>query len=454
MAHVTDLIKEAYTTDPSGNVALRTTVEGDQNLNGGHILNDQTTTNMMSKGTVFYTNGVDAKIVATSQAMTYPYTMGIKFKYKSTGAKAAVLTLGDASEADVYYGLLDLDGTGALNILRRNTTEVSTSTGQTLSDGTHYGIIVDFPDATSFNVYIGGALVSAQTGLTSVTMAAGLDELRWGLLRTASPTQFAKMEVSETFILNYSPTADEVKDINSGDFDFKWQYGSQTSIVTGDDSDMDTVGNWVAQGSATVTGGYDSLDAGHDKTLRIEAGDGSNERGALDQSDFTANTVIGKEYIIEFDYKYIETTDMTTDGQVDFAGTTMTDLDRTAVTWTKYSSSRIIVNTTSALVLWVNTSTGHADNEVLIDNVILKPVGAVALYDQTSMTDTQWLDLAQGNHGDITGAERLQPKPFAVDNNGVPYGSVTSGITANTNSAQGDTPLVSHMNQKIGRAHV
>jgi len=41
MAFLTDLIKQAFTTDPSGNIALRTTIEGNQNISNGSILADQ-----------------------------------------------------------------------------------------------------------------------------------------------------------------------------------------------------------------------------------------------------------------------------------------------------------------------------------------------------------------------------------------------------------------------------
>jgi hypothetical protein len=61
---------QAITTNDSGDYAVRTIIEGDQTLEnltltgdlnggGGHILNEQTTTNMMSKGTVYRFDGVE-----------------------------------------------------------------------------------------------------------------------------------------------------------------------------------------------------------------------------------------------------------------------------------------------------------------------------------------------------------------------------------------------------------
>jgi hypothetical protein len=59
MAFLTDLLKQVFTTTATGAVALRAIISGDQNLGGGYISNDQTTTNMMSKGTVYRFDGVD-----------------------------------------------------------------------------------------------------------------------------------------------------------------------------------------------------------------------------------------------------------------------------------------------------------------------------------------------------------------------------------------------------------
>ncbi len=41
----------------------------------------------------------------------------------------------------------------------------------------------------------------------------------------------------------------------------------------------------------------------------------------------------------------------------------------------------------------------------------------------------------------------MNPKGIAVDNYNIPFFSITSGITANTGSVQGNTPLVSYINQ-------
>jgi hypothetical protein len=50
----------------------------------------------------------------------------------------------------------------------------------------------------------------------------------------------------------------------------------------------------------------------------------------------------------------------------------------------------------------------------------LTQIGAVALYDQTSITANNWFDLANGNTGAVTGASVLNPKGIAVDEDNIP----------------------------------
>jgi hypothetical protein len=73
MAFLTDLLKQVFTTTATGAVALRAIISGDQNLGGGYISNDQTTTNMMSKGTVYRFLGAVALYDQTSISETYWY---------------------------------------------------------------------------------------------------------------------------------------------------------------------------------------------------------------------------------------------------------------------------------------------------------------------------------------------------------------------------------------------
>lgn len=144
-----------------------------------------------------------------------------------------------------------------------------------------------------------------------------------------------------------------------------------TSIITGNDSTIDTVGNWVNDGSgATLTGGYDSGDSDHDRTLRIESGDGSNERAGL----ANLNLVAGKTYRLVFDYKHIETTSVT-NTLVTFS----LDGSRTPAVlssaWAIYIEDFTVVTGGSQILrIYVDDGGGNAANEMWIDNISLKEI--------------------------------------------------------------------------------
>jgi len=88
-----------------------------------------------------------------------------------------------------------------------------------------------------------------------------------------------------------------------------------------------------------------------------------------------------------------------------------------------------------------------ASATVDITTLEVRQLGAVALYTQDSITANNWFDLANGNTGAVTGAEVLNPKGISTDEDNIPNFSVTSGITADTGSAQGNGVLTASINQ-------
>ena len=132
--------------------------------------------------------------------------------------------------------------------------------------------------------------------------------------------------------------------------DFSEIGANQAALITGDDSDMDTAGNWVANQSATITGGYNSGDGGHDKTLRIESGDGVFEGAFL---ALASAQVTGKRYRLIFDYKHIESTNLS-NTRVDFQGATTQILTPITIsaTWTEYSEEFVSVDVNPSLVIY------------------------------------------------------------------------------------------------------
>tara|TARA_R100001443_G_scaffold9125_1_gene18720 strand:+ start:410 stop:1630 length:1221 start_codon:yes stop_codon:yes gene_type:complete len=149
--------------------------------------------------------------------------------------------------------------------------------------------------------------------------------------------------------------------------------GFDANLAEGDNSDFDTVGNWSGAG-ATVAGGYDSGDTDHSTTLRIQADGTTNSRAELAQSNLRTTTVANKVYLVTFDFKWINTTDITSDPFVTIGGTLKANIDRTATGWTAYSAHFTAADNSTAIRVYVNGNHGHADNEILIDNFVIKPL--------------------------------------------------------------------------------
>lgn len=140
--------------------------------------------------------------------------------------------------------------------------------------------------------------------------------------------------------------------------------------VVGDDSDMDTVGNWESGGAATVTGGYDSGDAGHSKTLRVESGDATSDRAELPVSAFGGITT-GKNYVVSFDYKWISVTSGGT--LISLGGAASLPAMGKEIVWTNYIGRVITVDNTSPLRIY-STLSGAATDELLIDNASVQAI--------------------------------------------------------------------------------
>jgi hypothetical protein len=320
--------------------------------------------------------------------------MWTRQKYVDKGAAQAFMSLCVTGSTNQYFAVGDIQGTSELTVARRNTTHIETVTGVTLVDGTVYDIIVDFVSATAFNVYVDGILVLAKTGDTSVAVPT-FDRLVVGIQRDNTPSNFSAGEHSLAGTFNLSPTAAEVKDLISGNIPFKWQYGSQTSVVTGTDSTFAGAGNWVDNGT-TTTFDVNSTVAGK---AYINFNNPGNSRIAL-AGVFT----VGKKYLISID------ADLHNGTGVPFylgagytAGASSFPITPTA-TETTYTGTIIADGT----IMYIGCAAGTAgDMEITLDNVSVLPLGAVALYDQTSISETTWYDKANGNDGAVTGASVL-----------------------------------------------
>ena len=444
-------LNKALTTNAAGDYALRTQTEGAQTMssltmtgdidNGGnYLLNDQTTTNMMSKGTVYrFATGNKAAVAAAGSIENVfdggGFIQADIFIDDATSAGAIISKgapvwmfdvldeAGGLAKLDFFY---DFDGTG----------NGRWETGLVLPTKTWATVTVVYDADSDANVptlYINGI---AQT-ITATSTVNGTRVTDASLVMTIGDDTGGAFPFigsqHEILFGNFAPTAAEVKDLISGNIPFKWQYGSQTETQEDDMADDDT-GDWTMT-DATLVFDTDHYEYTYSNTTQ-------HMYRAISLTE-------GKEYKCEVDVKDGTLAGVTWAFRVadDASGTNTviytTGLATTAA-WVKHTFTFIAGAGTDTLD-FIASMAGAGDFEMR--NYTVNPLGAVALYTQDSITANNWFDLANGNTGAVTGASVLNPKGISTDEDNIPNFSVTSGITADTGSAQGNGVLTASINQ-------
>jgi len=405
---------------------------GSIDLEGDYLLNDQTTTNMMSKGTVFHTDGVDDFIAMDALAVHLTNTNNTKgyiewsgILHDVTGVNLAVWSFSDTNAGRYIRFRTKADGTLHFDCaLGSEVLQWDFTTDNTFSSDTQYCIRL-VQDGTTPVVYVNG-IPQALTFTTSTDTGAwfsdvvGIDNGRLGCRNFASGgnSAFSKTTVSAFKVGNFAPTASEIKDF-SGNIPFKWQYGSQTDLVTN--------GAFAADTDWTLIGANSTIAAGVCNIVGTVTNDGYYQPYVYE---------IGQTYRVTFD---INSTDATGTQFGVRDGTNST----TNFTTTGTKTVEFVADGTYNNIRFL----GAGGATTVIDNVSMVRLGAVALYTQDSITANNWFDLANGNTGAVTGAEVLNPKGISTDEDNIPNFSVTSGITADTGSAQGNGVLTASINQ-------
>jgi hypothetical protein len=381
--------RKAFTTDEDGNDALRTVISGDQNLGGGYITNEQTTTNMMSKGTVYRFDGVDDVITVADNANldfgTGDLFIRAKVKFLESGASSPIVTKeASLSPSNAGYSLYKGSSDQVVLYVADGSIRSFQTTSATVLADTEYDITAVYDRDVGISLYINGTLApSVNTGddPTTIGSLSNAEGLEFGNLSTT----FGNIVLSEVMLGNFIPTASEIKDLISGNLPYKWQYGSQTSLVTGDDSTFASdTGTWTKNGETTI-------DDGGSGVARIYSSAG------VYSGIIASLTEIGKEYLVTYDV-----TD-NSGGAIALDNGLSTAMDATVGTGKTITFTAVQAN------FGVKRATGITD--ISIDNLTIVPLGAVAHYTQDSISETYWYDKANGNDGAVTGAEVLnRPK--------------------------------------------
>jgi hypothetical protein len=429
-------------------------------LGGGYLLNDQTTTNMMSKGTVYRFDGVNDYVQVPHDASYSPTDGDFSVSFymypeNITGDHSIIHKNSGWAVGSNTAGFSIGIENGKVNCYIRNGTSgyrgLTSSAVVEVDEWYSVVVVRTVSSGGSIAIYVNG--VEETLGFTGSGTAdadiTNTDAMRFAFDNTASRSFSG--ELSGVKVFNHALTASEVKDLISGNIPFKWQYGSQTNIITpnaGFESDTGsppTAGNWANNGNHTGTAVADGTAPEGSNTCEVVAtGTGGEGSNFFQWANFGASDLeIGQEYRLTFWAKNISGDTALNVGYNDNLG----DFDQSftlTAGWVQYE-----------IIGQVDVADGNRDlffysdatATFRLDLVELVALGAVALYDQTSITANNWFDLANGNTGAVTGASVLQPNAVSTDEDNIPLFSVTSGITADTGSAQGNGVLTSSINQ-------
>jgi hypothetical protein len=284
-------------------------------------------------------------------------------------------------------------------------------------------IVVTYDDSSGSNdpiFYLNGAvLASSDAGDASGSAQSddGEDLLIGG---NEAGTRNFDGQISGIQAWNKILTATEVKELYSGaSVPFKYKGANQTAMITGNNADFSGAGNW-AGASATVTQNYDSGDAGHDSCMRIEATATQWSRSNLPIANWDVAPTEGKTYRITFDYKWVNYDSIPAgQGYIYFGSNSSAATNSFDGNWNSTEAIMVYEAGSYGIACYANSAAGTTDNEILIDNLTITQIGAVAEYDGSTAGAHQWGDKSgnelHGTVGDGAGgatAPTLENTPY------------------------------------------
>jgi hypothetical protein len=366
----------------------------------------------MSKGTVYRFDATDDVITVTG-ADLFDSTEGavnVHFRFVDKAAQQVLVASADTATTGKYFWM-GINTTGVLGIAKLDTGVSATANfvlGSTvMEDGKEY-IATFKSNGSAYSMDLNGVAetLTVSTGVNNGDWfgdLTGRDSFTIGALTRTSSVNFAKCEIGEVLVANFYPTAAEVKDLISGNIPFKWQYGSQTELVTNGDMELDA--NWADLGTPTTN--ERSSTQAHGGTYSRKFTVDAAFEGI--KSDALGARVIGKAYkLISWVYPDDSTTVKIAIRNGDNSGW-LYDQETTGLTQDAWNKIEIdYIEETSGSAGYIQYNSGTTDSGTwYIDDVSETKSGAVALYDQTSISETTWYDKANGNDGAVTGAEVL-----------------------------------------------
>jgi len=264
-------------------------------------------------------------------------------------------------------------------------------------------IVATFEKASQ-KLYVNGTLVGSATNDVTITYYA---QEVWIGKANFSGGEFAG-EMQKVRFFNNVLDATEVKELYSGaSVPFKYKFGGEKIIASGDRVPSGSVGNWVFNGTAGGSVAWD----GTLSAIKVTSGGSGTARGHLSTTYMTG---LKEGQILEFTAEvYIPSTNGSWTGlnmqQADFGGGASTAENTQANVSTKDSwqsiKSTITLGTDVTGKIEVDGDTGSAGQIFYFRNISAKIIGCVAEYDGSGIASDKWLDKSGNDlHGTVTGA--------------------------------------------------
>mgnify|MGYP003109435042 CR=1 FL=1 len=332
------------------------------------------------------------------------------FKTEAIDTYQELVNKADAAQAYSTPYRLNITNAGLLHGVIANGSSSNTAvTSSQLTAGQWYHAVFT-ADGSNLKLYLNGTLVDTESqSITPETQNGILTIGRWG----DSGAEYYPLlgEMQKVRLYNKALTATEVKEMYSGaSVPFKYKFGGEKIISSGDRVPSGSVGNWVFNGTSGGDRAWDSTLS----AIKVTSGGSGTvtARGHLATSNLTT---FKEGQIFEITAEvYIPSSNGTWTSlavrQSDMGGGSTTVNDTVANVSTKDSwqslKSTVTLGTDVTGSIEIDGDTTSGSGQIFyFRNISVQIKGCVAEYDGSGIASDKWFDKSGNDlHGTVSGA--------------------------------------------------
>ena len=363
----------------------------DINMSGKYLLNEQGKQDLSARGPSLYltTNDyVEVTHDADIDVGTADFSIQMTIRPNDVSGTEYLI---NKEAGGIGYGLY-MTSDDLYIRLDDNTTDVSAIIGTAcFLAGVEYDIHVTFDRDGNATAYVNDAPVGTVAISTASLTLDNAGALRIGC--TTAGASFFDGQITFAKVYNRLNSLAEVEALQFGPVSYKYSKASQTSLVTGDDTDFDSdTGFWTKDGGVIISGG-----ACHYSGVANNQGLHEEQNGV-----FNSLTTPGKKYRITFTISNFSAGGI----EVSLRGTVSGNQRTANGTYTE----EIVSGGSNAFVEFKSVGVTTLD----LDDITIVQIGCVANYSPSSINiaEAKWYDQSgNGLHGAISGAVINNPIP-------------------------------------------